>query len=153
MVVSFLVCVILMLIEVIFRYVLTVQIYGLEELASAISVWLYFTAAAYATYEGTHLKAQVTHLFLKNPRVQARWNMATSIITLGLACYVLTWSYDYFIWGLTKGEYLRIGGVVGSFPSVYSHSALFLGFNLVVIYFILEAVKNLRAAFQKEYPV
>lgn len=150
MLAGFLLTVSCVFIEVIFRYILLeTQLFGFEELASAISVWIYFPAAAYATYEGTHLRAEITHLFLKTPQSEARWKAIISLITLGLACYVLIWSYYYFIWGLTMGEMIRIGGVIGSFPSVYSHSALFLGFNLVVLYFIVETIKHVRATFQK----
>ena len=143
------ICLLCMVAEVSFRHIKGIQLFGFEEVASAVSIWLYFPAAAYATHEGTHLSAEVYHLFLKTPKSESRWKAVISIITLGLACYVLTWSYDYFIWGLTMGEYIRIGGVVGSFPSVYSHAGIFVGCHLIVLYFAVEAIKHLRAGFKR----
>ena len=146
---AFLVTLSCMLLEVIFRYILEIEIYGLEELASAVCIWVYFLGAAYATYEGTHLKADLAHLFIRTSQSEAIWKAVISIITLGLACYVMTWSYDYLIWGFTMGEYLRIGGAVGSFPSVYSHGGIFVGFILIVLYFTVESIRRLRTVFQK----
>lgn len=131
-------------IEVIFRYILQWKVIGFEELASAIAVWLYFAAAAYGTYEGSHLKADLAGIMFKTPRSQATVKAVASLISLGVASYMLTWSYDYFIWGLTMGEYIRIGGTIGSFPAIYSQASIFFGFNLMVLYFLVEFVKNIK---------
>ena len=120
--------------EVIMRYVIHYPGMEVEEIATLLAFWLYFMGAAYGTYDRSHIKADVTYLIFKNPRKLAIARASAVAIALVLAGIMLVWGYDYFVWGITKGERSRILFM----PMVLSQSSLFFGAILMFLYFAAE---------------
>jgi TRAP-type C4-dicarboxylate transport system permease small subunit len=126
----------LVFIEVVLRYVLGSPLFGVEELICLIAMWLYFVGASYGAYERSHIKAELTHIWFKKPRTYALIKAISSLITFILSIIMISWTYPYFIWGLTKGETSQALLI----PMVLSQSAIFVGAILMSLYFLTELI-------------
>jgi TRAP-type C4-dicarboxylate transport system permease small subunit len=129
-----------MFLQVISRYVFQVAISGLDELAGHTAVWLYLMGAAYGTYERTHIKADMMHLFVKNPRVLQVIRAAAAAVSVVISCYMTTWAFGYIKWSILKHEVtptLRLPTVIFQLP-------ILIGAFLMVVYFLREFIDILR---------
>lgn len=127
----------LVFIQVILRYVLHHPLMGIEELLLFPTIWLYFLGSANASVERSQLKAQVIDIFLKTPVMIKISRIIMSIISLGIDCWLTYWAYQYFqyaarVYKLSATLYI---------PLVYAESALFIGFLLMGIYVLFEAIE------------
>lgn len=127
---------------VLMRYVFHYPGMEVEELATLVAFWLYFTGAIYGSYERTHIKTELIHLVVKKPRAYAAVKSVASLITLGLACIMSYWGYTFFLWGIQK----RGRSPVLLLPLVYAQSSIFFGAIFMSLYFLVELVDNARQA-------
>jgi TRAP-type C4-dicarboxylate transport system permease small subunit len=130
---------VLVLVEVILRYVFGSPLFGVEEMVCLIAVWLYFIGAAYGAFERSHIKAELIHVWIKSPRKLAFIKAVAALITLGLACVMVSWSYPYLLWGIKRGETSQ----ALLLPMVYSQSAIFVGSVLMCLYFLTELIDHI----------
>ena len=86
--------------EVLMRYIFKTSLIGIEELAAYIAFWLYFIGSAYGTYERSHIKAELTHMLIKNPRHYAISRATTSFISVVLSGYAVVLAWRYSEWGI-----------------------------------------------------
>jgi len=127
---------------VLMRYVFHYPGMEVEELATLVAFWLYFTGAIHGSYERTHIKTELIHLFVKKPRAYALVKSLASLITLALACVMSYWGYSLFLWGIEK----RGRTPVLLLPLVYAQSSIFVGAVFMSLYFLVELVDNARQA-------
>jgi TRAP-type C4-dicarboxylate transport system permease small subunit len=127
---------------VLMRYVFHYPGMEVEEVATLVAFWLYFTGAIYGTYERSHIKTELIHLVLKQPRRYAMAKSAASLITLVLAGIMSYWGYTFFIWGIQKWA----RSPVLQLPMVYAQSSIFVGAVFMSFYFLVELVDNIRQA-------
>ena len=77
------------------RYLLHGEFYGAEELILAIAFWMYFIGAYIATYEDSHISADLFTGMLKTEKGKLIAKLVRLFISLG-AFGVLTWlSYNF----------------------------------------------------------
>ena len=127
---------------VMMRYLFHYPGMEVEEIATLVAFWLYFTGAIYGSYERTHIKAEVIHLVVKNPRAYIWVKSIASLIVFILVIIMCYWGYTFFMWGLEK----RGRSPVLQMPMVYAQSSIFFGAVLMSFYFFVELVDNLRQA-------
>jgi len=127
---------VLVFVEVVLRYVFGSPLFGVEELICLIAMWLYFIGASYGAYERSHIKAELIHMWFKKPRTYALVKAISSLITFILSIIMISWTYPYFIWGITKGETSQALLI----PMVLSQSAIFVGAILMSLYFLTELI-------------
>ncbi len=125
---------------VLMRYIFKYPGMEVEELATLVAFWLYFTGAIHGTYERTHIKTELIHLIVKKPRAYALIKSLASLITLGLAIVMAYWGYVFMIWGIEKWGRTP----VLQLPLVYAQSSIFFGATFMCIYFLVELVDNVR---------
>ncbi len=128
--------------EVFMRYVIHYPGMEVEELATMIAFWFYFIGAAYGTFDRSHIKAEMLHLFFKNPRRVAAGRAVSTFIAFCLSGLMAYWGLLYFIWGITKHEKSRVLMI----PMVFSQVSLFLGALLMFFYFLAELVDRICEA-------
>jgi len=136
---------ILVFIEVVLRYVLGSPLFGVEELICLIAMWLYFIGASYGAYERSHIKAELIHIWFKRPRSYALVKALSSLITCILSIIMVSWTYPYFVWGITKGETSQALLI----PMVLSQSAIFVGAILMSLYFFVELIDHVMQSLGK----
>jgi len=127
---------------VLMRYIFHYPGMEVEELATLVAFWLYFTGAIHGSYERTHIKTELMHLFVKKPRAYALVKSLASLITFALACVMSYWGYSLFLWGIEK----RGRTPVLLLPLVYAQSSIFVGAVFMSLYFLVELVDNARQA-------
>ena len=130
-----------MFVEVILRYVFHKPVMGIEEIVPLGAFWLYFIGASYGSYKRTHIKAEVIEMMTENPRTVAVTRVVVSVITFGLSLYLCKWGFDFFVYGLTQGQFSATLFI----PMVYSQSAVFFGLILMTFYFLIELIDRVRA--------
>ena len=59
---------------------------------------------------------------------------------------MVSWGYNYFVWGITQGERSRILFM----PMVLSQSSIFFGAILMFLYFATELVDMVRQAIERD---
>lgn len=136
MVIAGVVITILVFVEVLLRYIFGSPLFGVEELICLIAMWLYFIGASYGAYERSHIKAELIHMWFKSPRSYALVRSLSSLITFVLSIIMISWTYPYFIWGITKGETSQ----ALLLPMVLSQSAIFFSAILMSLYFFVELI-------------
>jgi TRAP-type C4-dicarboxylate transport system permease small subunit len=127
---------------VLMRYIFHYPGMEVEEIATLVAFWLYFTGAIYGAYDRSHIKTELIHLVLKRPRQYAAAKSAASFITLVLTGILSYWGYTFFIWGIQKWA----RSPVLQLPMVYAQSSIFVGAVFMSFYFLVELVDNLRQA-------
>ncbi|MBV1788332.1 TRAP transporter small permease subunit [Marinobacterium sp. D7] len=137
----------LVFVQVVIRYLFDLPLFGVEEIAVYLAVWLYFTGAGYGTYRGNHICAGVIDLMLESPRKKDLYHILVSLISLVLVACVLWICVDYFQWSLLrapKSPELR-------FPLYYVHFAMVFGLVLMQLYSTVEFLRRL-ICFVKRQP-
>ena len=94
------------------RYVLTMNVLGLDEIILLVIFWQYFIGAAQGSREDSHLLAR--------------------IIECGVIGVCIKWSIDYILKDMSVMPYT----VVLSIPLVLSHAVMLVGFALMLLYHI-----------------
>jgi TRAP-type transport system small permease protein len=129
------------MLEVIMRYVFRSSIVGIEEFAAYLSFWIYFTGAAYGTYERSHVKADISHLLLKKRTHYAILKFCTSLISSGVVVYVVPWAWRYTLWGFHRNEQSISTLFDHTYPVVYFQSSILFGLVLMGFYFLVETIQ------------
>jgi TRAP-type C4-dicarboxylate transport system permease small subunit len=132
--------------QVVSRYVFQSPIWGLDEITGHTAVWLYLIGSAYGSYEGSHIKAEFIHMFIKNERTLFLMKALAAALATVVACYMIVWSTGYVHWSVTKHELtptLRIPTVIFQIPILIS--AL-----LMALYFFVEMVGLARQAYRRQ---
>ncbi|MBI4574474.1 MAG: TRAP transporter small permease [candidate division NC10 bacterium] len=125
---------------VLMRYIFKYPGMEVEELATLVAFWLYFTGAIHGTYERTHIKTELIHLVVKKPRAYALVKSVASLITFILAVVMAYWGYTFMMWGIAKWG----RSPVLQLPLVYAQSSIFFGAVFMAFYFLVEFVDNVR---------
>ncbi len=136
--------------EVVMRYIFKTSIVGIEELAAYVAFWLYFIGSSYGTYERSHIKAELTHMFIKNPRHYAISRAVTSFISVALSCYAVILAYRYSEWGIRRMEHSSATFLGSTYPVVYFQFSLLVGFALMCFYFFVEFLQWITPILKNE---
>lgn len=127
---------ILVFVQVILRYVLKHPLMGIEELLLFPTIWLYFIGSANASVEHTQIKAQVIDIFLKTSISIKISRIVMGIISFGINCWLVYWSYQYFQYA---NRVQKLSATL-YIPLVLAESAVFFGFILMAIYIFFETI-------------
>lgn len=133
-----------MFLQVVARYVFEISISGLDELTGHTAVWLYLMGAAYGTYDRSHIKADMMHMFVKNEKILAVSRTLANIVAIVVSVYMTVWSYGYIKWSILKHEVTPTLQI----PTVVFQVSIFIGALLMVLYFTAETLDVARQTFR-----
>lgn len=128
----------LIFVQVFIRYFLDIPLYGVEEIAAYLAVWLYFIGSGYGIYKGNHISASVMDLILPTQSLKDKFQLFVSMITLCLVCWILLLCWEYFQWSMKrvpKSPELRL-------PLYYVHFAMVAGLGLMALYASIEVIRR-----------
>ena len=123
--------------QVILRYVLHAPLMGIEELMAFPIIWLYFLGGANASYERTHIECGVLTLYMKKPRTNALFNFCKALFSAGICAWMLYWAYWYLEYSFTRWKLSDLLFI----PWFYGESAYFVGIALMIVYAIRDMVE------------
>ena len=120
------------------RYVLKSDIFGLEEIMTVVAMWLYWMGGIYASYEDSHIKADIGEVLIKSAKWRKIHNVIVQVITLfGLVVFT-KWGLDYLQWNLTvPGKSPGLG-----VPLIISQIPLTIGFIMMSLYSVYHLVRT-----------
>ena len=127
-------------VNVAMRYVFKIDFYGMEDIVLIAAWWCYFIGASYATYERSHLSAEIVSVCIKSEHVKA---VIKLIVSVGIACLGVVfayWGYIQLQWALSS----RGTTTVLQLPLIVPQSAIIVGFFLIAFYSALNLVKDVR---------
>ncbi|MFO7461656.1 MAG: TRAP transporter small permease [Desulfatiglandales bacterium] len=125
-----------MLLEIMSRFFLNRSIFGLSDFVGYASVWLYAVGASYATYEGSHIKAEFLGVFLRSNRSLNLSRLVASSVSAAMSAIFTKWSYDLCVYSIQVQEKTHAYPV----PKVIFQASFFVGGIVMTIYFLWEAV-------------
>lgn len=124
---------------VVLRYIFKNNFYGSDEIILMFAFWLYFMGAVYGSYENSHIKADLINVYVKNIRIKDFIDLIAQVIMIVVNVILVTWAWDYFLWGLKKMP-LTTGLKI---PLVIPQSAVFFGLLLMGFYHIVYFIRNI----------
>ena len=114
------------------RYVLTMNVLGLDEIILIVIFWQYFLGAAQGSREDSQIKADMVSTVVKNKAVVAWCHLLARIIECGVIGVCIKWSVNYILKDMSVMPYT----VVLSIPLVISHAVMLVGFALMLLYHV-----------------
>jgi TRAP-type transport system small permease protein len=132
----------LVFVQVVTRYFFAESIFGIEEAATFLAIWLYFVGGAYGAYDRGHISASLVDLVV--PRQQARHAVKafTGALTVMLSAWMTLWATRYFLLTLQRGAMSLELGI----EMAWVHAAIPIGLVLMTFYFALELLEDLGKA-------
>ena len=124
----------------ILRYLFKKDLYGAEELITIAAFWMYFIGAVYATHTKKHITAELFSSFCKNMNIVYSVKIFSLAVTFLLALLYSWWGWEFFHLSLVKGG----KSVALLIPLVYGHSAIFIGFVLMTVYFFFQLAEEAK---------
>ncbi|QTP57470.1 TRAP transporter small permease [Billgrantia antri] len=123
---------------ILFRALLGIQVFGLEELVLMAAMWLYMLGAALASRERTHLSADFFQAFSDNEVLHSTMNLVATTLSLLLAVFFVRWSYSIFSWGFEKGQVTPVFGI----PQYFSQASLLVASVFLLLYVLRDFVHD-----------
>ena len=142
-IISSLVLIGVMFLEVLLRYVFKAPLYGTEEIAINVVLWLWFLGMAYATYKGFYIGSNFP---IRKRSAQNIFAVVKPIFCLIIVLIFCYFSYEYCLWTVVKD----IRAVSLRFPLIYGVVAVFIGLVLTAVYFIREIIIKARALHRRD---
>lgn len=137
---------IIMLVQVILRYVFKAPLMGTEELLQFPTVWMYMLGAVMASMTRTHIECGMLAVYVKNQKVLAVVGVLKNIVTVVVSLWLTRWCGWYALYSLDRG---KVSGLL-HIPQFVGDVSLAVGLVFMTIYAIVDlilAVKNIRADF------
>lgn len=136
---------VLISVQVVTRYIFNESIFGIEELASFVAIWLYFIGGAQGAWDRGHISASLVELVFKSPRIQDAIKALAAALTTVLCAWMTVWAFQYLLWTFKRGtQSLEVG-----IHMAWVHAVMPLGLALMTVYFLIEAIDDARRALER----
>ena len=122
----------LMVTEIVLRYVLNSSLRGLPEIYLLLVMWLYMLSTSMASANKSHLRIDIISSFIRSSRAENIYRLIISVLMCIISFYFVRWSYGLFHWGLirpTTTPILNIPGLATQ-TSIFVASILVTGYSL-----------------------
>ncbi|MCR4265150.1 TRAP transporter small permease [Nitratireductor sp. ZSWI3] len=124
----------LVTVQVFTRYVVGISLFGIEELASFVAVYLYFIGASHGAWERGHISASLVELFLPEGKARTAMAIFSSLVTVVLSGWMTVWAFQYLAFTIRRGTMSLETGI----PLAWVHGVMPLGLTLMTLYFVVE---------------
>ncbi len=126
--------------QVILRYVLKAPLMGIEELLIFPIIWMYMIGGSVASEQRNHIECGILTLYIKKERSMQIFKCFKSLFSLAVALWLSYWGFWYFryslkLWKLS--DLLR-------WPMFFAESAIFIGFALMSFFTLLELIDHVQ---------
>ncbi len=123
------------------RAVMGKPVFGLEELVLLGAMWLYMLGAVLASRDRSHLTADFIEVMFKNPKTIQAFRIVAALISLVMAIFFASWSYDLLYWAVIKGQ----SSTVLKIPWYLSQSSLFVASILFIFYQLRDVLNDINS--------
>ena len=122
----------LVTLQVILRF-FNMPLFGIEELLTFPTIWVYFLGGACAAYTNSHIECGIVKAVSKNKHAVQITEIVCNIVASALAIYVFDWAVQYSIHSLEIGKKSAVLGI----PMPIGELAL------MCVYTLVGTVKNI----------
>jgi len=112
------------------RYVLHINMYGIEEIIAFFAFWLYFAGAAYGSFENSHIQADIVSSFVTNLKIR----LIIQTFVDGVV-FLLCILGIYAAWGMVSFSF-KMGSqtAIWRFPLWTLQGSVLFGFVFMTLY-------------------
>ena len=83
------------------RYLIQADLYGYDEWAKLLAMWLYFMGAAYGAFNESHVTADIVTAFTSDSLLRRSIIVLKDVISVGVCLLFLYYAWDFFYFGFT----------------------------------------------------
>ncbi|MEL0628838.1 TRAP transporter small permease [Psychromonas aquatilis] len=129
---------ILIFTQVVSRYVFNMPIFGIEELASCIAVWMYFIGCSVGAEQKEHISASLAEMFIKTPKGKRIHSITVSILNAVISGWMTVWAWQLTSWTLKFNmTSTELNIAIG-----YIQLAMPIGLGLMTFYFLTDLIQK-----------
>lgn len=124
---------------------ISVDFRGYEEFLVAFAFWLYMFGAAYGSFEGSHITADILSLIIKDSILKDVLDILKHTLTFVLGLMFLTWAFELVQWTIlmgTKTPNWRI-------PMTIHQSSMLFGLAVATFYHAVRLYNEIKKIVQK----
>lgn len=125
---------------VVFRYILKMDLFGMEDLLIIPVFCLYFFGATYGSYENSHISADILDTYVKNEKILLIIRTFTNIISIVASGIFSFWAFQYFLWSYDKMESTSGWHI----PLFIPHGIVMIGFILMTMYMLIHLYNQVQ---------
>ena len=129
---------VLVTLQVILR-ALNMPLFGIEELLTFPTIWIYFLGGACASFTDAHIECGLVGAVSKNPKAVAAAKNFANICASVLSVYVLKWAGEYAQYSLKLGKISAILHI----PMPLGECIIFIGLVLMALCSVTRTIQNL----------
>lgn len=124
----------LLFVQVCFRYFLDIPLFGIEEVAVYLAMWVYFIGASYACYERYHISASLVGIFLVEGKTKTLIDALALLIGVSILTIMALWCGQYLLWSAK----FNMQSVELGLPMAFINSISVVGLSISALYMLLE---------------
>ena len=131
---------VLVVVQVLLRYVFKAPLMGIEELLSFPIIWLYMLGGSMASEQRNHIECGILTLYIKKEKTMKIFKCCKALFSVIVGIWLARWGFWMFTYSLNLwkvSDMLKI-------PMFIGESSLFIGFVLMVFFTILELIDYIR---------
>lgn len=132
--------ILLVVLQVLFRYVFHVSPMGAEEMARYLMIWISFLVAGAAVRTGEHISIDILPMVLKNERLIKGVRVFLDFVTLIAVGIFFILSAKYLAYNLSSGE----RSIALRFPMWLPTACVFIGALMMTVYSAIRVINDLR---------
>ena len=137
---------ILMLIEVVSRYIFSHSFQSLPEIYLILVMWLYMLGAPLASHNNSHLRVGLLERVIKSPFKLGVYHFAVSCISLVIVMFFVRWAYGLVEWGIRRPQTTDVLYI----PWIYSQISIFVCSILMFCYGVKDVIETFLKLRRKE---
>lgn len=127
-------------ITVVLRYILKMDLFGMEDLLIIPVFSLYFFGATYGSYENSHISADILDSYIKNPKTILKVRIFTNALSIAASGIFSFWAIQYFLWSFDKMESTSGWHI----PLFIPHGIVMIGFILMTMYMLIHLYNQIQ---------
>ncbi|MDR1796443.1 MAG: TRAP transporter small permease [Clostridiales Family XIII bacterium] len=119
---------------------------GFEEILVIVAFWLYMLGAGYASYEKSHITADMIHVLMKEGRAKDVFYLVRMVLTTVLSGIFLIWAVQFFDLSVEMGTKTTVFRM----PVGIGYASMVVGLGFSTFYNICYTWDALRKAVKGE---
>lgn len=130
--------VLLVTVQVILR-MFNMPLFGIEELLTFPTIWIYFLGGVCASYTNGHIECGIVEALSKNKRAILVTQLISNIITTVISIYVLKWGMEYSLYSMNLGKKSAVIGI----PMPIGECIILVGLTLMAVYVVTKTISSI----------
>jgi TRAP-type C4-dicarboxylate transport system permease small subunit len=131
---------VLVVIQVVLRYVFKTPLMGIEELMLFPTIWLYMLGGANASQQRNHIDCGVLSVYIKRPKTMMLFEIVRSAISVLICSWLMYWAYWFFMYSLKLWKVSDLLYI----PMFLGESAIFIGLILMFFFAVHELIDQIK---------